>query len=427
MRETLRQRNFALLWCAGLISLTGDWLLLIALPIYVYTLTRSTVVTSTVFIVEFVPPVLFGSVAGVFVDRWDRRKTMVLASLLQAIALLPLVAVHSADRMWVVYVVSLVESVLAQFFTPAEQSLLPRLVGEEQLIAANSLTALNSNVARLVGAPLGGVVAGLLGLNGTVLLDAASFLVACALISAIAIPGPTRAPAPASSLESTTTLWTGVWLEWVAGLKVIRRNATVSGVFVLMAVQSIAQGLFLVLFVVFVSTMLHGGVAEMGWLRGVQAIGGLLGGVVVGALGNRIPASRLIAGGTMLFGLFDLAIWNAPLIVPAYATVAAVVLFVIVGLPGGAYFAGMTTLVQERVSDAYRGRVFGAFGTTSAFAQLAGMAMAGALGDRVGVLPLLDFQASLYLLAGLLALFLLHRTVTRTREAGAESSSEACA
>jgi len=414
---TLRQRDFALLWSAGLISLTGDWLLLIALPIYVYTLTRSAAVTSTVFLAEFLPQVLLGSVAGVFVDRWDRRRTMVIASVLQAIALLPLLAVHAPDRLWIVYVVSATESVLAQFFAPAEQALLPRLVGAERLVAANALAALNNNVARLVGAPLGGLVAGLFGLGGTVLLDAASFLCASLLIGTIAVA--TRVPTPpVSSLAvAAPAVWATVWRDWLGGLRVVRHDATVSTLFVLMAAQSLAQGLFVVLFVVFVSRVLHGGAVEMGWLRGVQAIGGLLGGVAVGAIGGRLPIARLIGLGAILFGLIDLAIWNAPAVVPADALAVAVALFTLVGLPGSGYLTGMTTLLQESVADTYRGRVFGAFNTTGALAQLGGMVLAGALGDRLGVLPLLNVQASVYLIAGILALVFLHETATGARSA----------
>lgn len=424
MLATLRHKNVALLWSAGLISLTGDWLLLIALPIYVYTLTHSTALTSVTFIVEALPSVLLGSVAGVFVDRWDRRRTMVAANLAQATGLLPLLAVRSADQLWLVYTVSVVEAILALFFAPAEQSLLPTLVDDERLVAANALSALNGNLARLAGAPLGGLVAGLLGLGGAVVLDAASFLLSSLLILAITISTteskvgqPDHAAATTAHIErvaaadssggSAANAWTGLWREWTAGLSLVRRGHTVSALFLIMAVQAMAQGLFLVLFIVFVEQVLRNGPAAIGLLRGVQAIGGLLGGLTVAALGRRLPMASLVGLGAILFGLIDLAIWNAPMLTPAYALPLTVALFILVGLPGAGMMSGATTLLQESVADAYRGRVFGAFATTSALAQLIGMAAAGALGDRLGVVPVLNGQAGLYLLAGLLALALL--------------------
>jgi MFS family permease len=101
----LRKRDFALLWFGGLISQIGDWLLSIGLPVYVYMRTGSTIQTSIMLITGFVPSLLLGSFAGVFVDRWDRRKTMLICNLLMALALLPLLFVHSGRDLWIVYTV----------------------------------------------------------------------------------------------------------------------------------------------------------------------------------------------------------------------------------------------------------------------------------------------------------------------------------
>src|SRR5215470_5438421 len=119
MLATLRQRNFGLLWFGGLISLAGDWMLNVALPIYVYTLTGSALATGGMLIARIIPNLLLGSVAGVFVDRWDRRHTMIVANLLMALALLPLLLVRSADWLWLVYLVAFVQATIAQFFRPA--------------------------------------------------------------------------------------------------------------------------------------------------------------------------------------------------------------------------------------------------------------------------------------------------------------------
>src|SRR5690349_13694535 len=80
MLATLRQRNFALLWFGGLISLAGDYMLYIALPLYIYNLTGSVLATSAMLIARLAPAIVFGSLAGVFVDRWDRRRTMIVAN-----------------------------------------------------------------------------------------------------------------------------------------------------------------------------------------------------------------------------------------------------------------------------------------------------------------------------------------------------------
>src|SRR5437879_3412621 len=123
MIATLRQRNFALLLSGALISQIGDWTLDIGLSIYVYILTGSALATSIALIVAFVPPLLFGSVAGVLVDRWDRRWTMIISNLLLACFLLPLLAVHARSSLWIIYIVLFVEACISQCEIPAGNAL----------------------------------------------------------------------------------------------------------------------------------------------------------------------------------------------------------------------------------------------------------------------------------------------------------------
>ena len=140
MFALLRQRNFGYIWIGGLVSLVGDWMLLTALPVYVYQLTGSTLATGAMLAARVVPRILLGSVAGVFVDRWDRRQTLIVANLLLAVGLLPLLLVSSGQELWLVYLIAFVQSAVAQFVTPALGALLPNLVAERELLRANSLT-----------------------------------------------------------------------------------------------------------------------------------------------------------------------------------------------------------------------------------------------------------------------------------------------
>ena len=142
MLSVLRKRDFALLWWGGLVSMLGNWLLSVALPIYVYQSTGSTLATATMFIAGAVPRVLFGTVAGVFVDRLERKRTMVVCNVLLALTLAPLLLVEASGAGWLIYVVAFVQSSVAQFFAPAENALLPTLVNKEHLASANALNAL---------------------------------------------------------------------------------------------------------------------------------------------------------------------------------------------------------------------------------------------------------------------------------------------
>ncbi len=288
-RSLLRNRNFGLVWASALVSDTGDWLLMIALPLYVFGVTGSAIDTSGVFLAELLPVLVLGPALGVLVDRFDHRRTMIFVNLAQALALLPLL-LASPDRLWIVWVVAAVEAALAATFTPAKQSLLPRLLAPDQLTRANSLLAMGDNVSRLIGAPLGGAVFALFGLPGVVLLDAASYLLSALLV----LLSRHRLPEQRSDQPRS-----GLIREVIDGWSAIRRSRPLAMVLGIETVASISQGMFLVLFVVYVVDVLHASDTEVGLLRGVQAIGGVLGGLLVGALARRLAPRTLLNVGNM--------------------------------------------------------------------------------------------------------------------------------
>jgi MFS family permease len=397
----LRGRNFALLWFAGLISYTGDWMLVVALPLTVYQMTGSALATGGVLIANKISSLLLGSVAGVFVDRWNRKRTMVVANLIRALLLLPLFAVDSADRIWIVYVASAALSAVGQFFRPAENALLPRLVGEEHLIPANALNSLNDNLSRLVGPALGGLVAAWIGLSGVVAADAASYLIAAVMIATIVVrTGPERPPledAPAVT-ETRATLWR----EWVAGLRLIRGNQVLCVVFGVFAVASLGEGVFQTAFWVYVDEALGGGTREAGWLLSAQAVGGLVGAVVIGAWGKTRPPIFLLGWGAIGLGLIDLVTFNYPAFLSGIWL--GLILMAVCGVPATAFGTGYTAAIQAETRDSYRGRVFGALLTPSALFMIGGAAIAGLATERLGAVAVLTIDSLGYVAGGAFAL-----------------------
>lgn len=429
MLTTLRQRNFSLLWLGGLISQTGDWLLQIGLPVYIYLLTGSALATSALFIVAFVPNIAFGSLAGVFVDRWNRRRTMLIGNLLMALGLLPLLLLHDKNSLWILYPVLFFESTVEQFTVPAQSALIPRLVSEEQLVTANSLNSVSSSVARLAGGALGGILFGLFGLRTTIWLDLVSFLFVAAMIWLIKLPSQAKsepeATANASNVEKTTSVlaaWRTLGSEWLEGLQLVARQSPLVILFLMLAAQSVGEGVFGIMLVIFVKQVLNGGSVVYGTLLGVQAVGSLLGGLVMGQFGKRLAPARLLGICACLFGLIDLLIIDLPLFVKGGVLLVGT-LFILVGIPGVGAVVSMQTLFQTIVEDRLLGRIFGALQTVSALMALLGMILAGLLGDRLGPVPLLNIQGSVYFLSGLLVLFTLSSLLLKRqgREASRES------
>ncbi|ANF31279.1 hypothetical protein A0130_06005 [Leifsonia xyli] len=402
-RSPLLRRDFALVWTAGLVSDTGDWLLMIALPLFALSATGSALGASTVFLVELVPMLLVGSFLGVLVDRWDHRRTIVVVALLQGVLLLPLLFA-SADRMGIVYAVAAVEAVLGAVINPARQAMIPQLVGGDQLARGNALIAVSDNLARLIGSPLGGLSFALWGLPGVVIADAASYLVTAGLV-ALSRPHPVAAPLDG---EAAATAEKRILREWVEGLALIARSATLRTLALIAALGGVAQGLFLVLFLVYVTQNLGAGDTGAGIIRGVQAIGGVLGGLVTGLIARRLGPRSMIGGGYLVFGMLSLLTWNlAPFTTALWIYCG---LFIAMGLPAVTTATGEITLVQTAVPPRALGRVIAAMTTVDGAAQAVGLLLGGLLADSHDIVPILDVQASLYLLCGVIAIIALRGT-----------------
>ncbi len=405
MLATLRNRNFSLLWLGGLISQSGNWLLLTALPFYVYELTGSALATSGLMMAYIAPGIVFGSVAGVFVDRWDRRRTMIGVSLAQAVVIPLLILVRSPEWLWLVYVVAFVESALGQFFGPAENALLPTLVGEEHLVSANSLNAMNDNLARMIGPALGGVLLGVLGFSSVIWADALSYLAAGLLIMLVSAPVRPARPQADPVAGRAASQWRQVWSEWLAGLRLVRHDQLLLALFGVIGFALFGDAILSAILVVFVQDGMGLGAVEFGWIMTARGVGGLLGGLLIAQFGARFKPVELVAGGLAISGLLILLMVNIPR------------LPVVMGLMvvGGPFFMGWIisgwTLLQTTTADEFRGRVFGAFGTTTTLLMFVGSGLAGLLADQIGASPLLNAAALIYILAGVVGWGILKRAV----------------
>ncbi|MGI5246395.1 MFS transporter [Dactylosporangium sp. CA-139066] len=397
-------RDFRLLLGAGLISLTGDWIMRVGLTYAVYALTGSTLASAGALLASLLPQFALSSFAGVFVDRWERRRVMVVTNLLLAAGLLPLLAVHDRSHVWIVYLVTAVQSGLGQFFVAAEAAVIPRLVEERHLVAANAFNGQARDVARLVGAAVGGLAAGLGGIPLLAVVDVVSFLSAAGLL--LLIRQTTRAGERAGRPH--------VLREWADGLRAAGAEPTLRVLLLFVVLTGTGEAIMGSLMAPFVRDVLHADAAAFGLIVAVQAGGGIAGGLAAAAVGSRVSPRRLVGYGALAFGALDLVLFLYPLVVDAWWP--ALVIMLVVGLPGAFMLAGLFTLFQTHSDDAYRGRIFGVFNAIEAAAMLVGALGAGVLGDRLGIVPVIAFQGVEYCLAGALVLLLLGSYRTATAE-----------
>lgn len=375
-----------------MVSVAGDWVLNAALPFYVYDETGSTMATAGMIVARLAPSVALGSVAGVFVDRWSRKRVLVWTNLLQAAVVTVLLVIPMTGSLWVVFLVAATQSVVSSFSSPAESALLPSLVGPDELLAANALNTLNNRLARLVGVPVGGLLLAYVGLEAIVIVDAVSFAAAALLIAPITAPSAPRVVAQASSS------WKSFRREWLEGLGLVRRDRTIALLFLVLGLMTFGGTMLDPLTVAWVRDVLDEGPQVFTWILTVHAASGILGSLLVGGVGQRFTPRDLIGWGSLAAGAALALRYNVPSLGLALAMSA------VAGLTSVASSTGVETLAMQSVRDELRGRVFGSLNATLSLLSLAGAAIGGVAAELVGLVPSLNIATGLIALAGIVVL-----------------------
>jgi MFS family permease len=181
----LRTRpDFARLWLAQVISLLGDWFGVIVLSAVVAEYSGgSGLAVSGFLLARFIPPLIVGPFAGVMVDRFNRKHLLIFSDISRAVAVALMVLANSPDRLWLIYLLTVVQFSLSAIFDPARSAILPSVLPRDQLVIGNTLSSVTWSVMLAVGAIIGGVVAAYLGTAAALLIDAATFVISAVLIA----------------------------------------------------------------------------------------------------------------------------------------------------------------------------------------------------------------------------------------------------
>lgn len=414
MLALLRERDFGLVWLAGLVSQLGRHAFELALTVHVYQLTNSALAAGAAWGASSLPSVLVGSLAGVFVDRWNRKRVMIASDLLRAALLLP--AIFLSSNLLLLYALAAALGTVKLFFTPAENALLPTLVGPERLMTANALNALNNQFGLLAGAAIGGTAYAALGFGGVLLIDAAAFLSSALLVRLVRADGRAQVQVGDGDLAAGVveggSAWGRMAHDWRTGLRVVRGDAALRVLFLTCVLVGVAEGVFVTLAISpLVLDVFQASEAQVGWIIAAQGVGGLCAGLVVGSLGHLLTRRGLLVGGMLGMGVCDFAIAHAHRLAgtgtPAVLTAMGVM--VVGGVPLVASTTAPQLVMQVQAADAVRGRVFGAYTSVTGIAMLVGFAAGGVLGDAVGIVEVLSAGALLRVLAGVFALLWMPR------------------
>jgi len=290
--------------------------------------------------------------------------------------------------------------------------MLPRLVSDANLTTANAVNGTMRNVARLVGASLGGIVIAVGGITVLAVVDAATFVVSAALIARIRADGrPLRAESEQAEVHVRPSRLRVLADEWRSGLRLAVSQPVLRVILIFTFIATAGEGIMGTLFVPFVRDVLHGSGEDYGVVVGVQAIGGVVGGLVAASLGQRVSPVRMFGVGCVVFGFIDLTMFLYPLV---YVAVwPAVVCMIVVGVPGSVLIAGYSTLLQRNTEDAFRGRVMGALGVVRGTAVVLGTVAAGFLGETLPIIAVISYQGVGYMTAGVVILIMLRAWVSQ--------------
>jgi predicted MFS family arabinose efflux permease len=400
----LRDRDVALVWAAGLISMTGNLAMFVALPVAVFDSTGSSWATAVTALAGAAPAVLVGQVAGVAADRVDRRRLLAAANVVMAVLTCAFL-VLPAGVWWPFAVVNLLVMSAAQFAGPAEHALVGDLVPPSRLGEGASLNALNNNIARLVGPALGGLVFSHLGFRATVALDAVTFLIAAALVGLVS-----RRRRVAEGPRSVTGAFVA---EWLVGASKIWSHPQLRSLVLLAAVVIFGEGAISALMAPFTREVLGGGAGLLGGMLAAQAIGGIAGAWWASRNADKRSPMQLLGGAAVASGLLLVVIFNYALFYPHQWP--AVVLTGVAGFPFAVLGAAQGYALQIYAPPELRGRVYSlSFGVLS-LAQLSGIAIAGLAAERWGPL-MINIDAAGYLVTGAVAVCLAHRREMRASE-----------
>ena len=340
-----RNPDFRRLYLASVISLGGDWFLLIALLGQVLTLTEQALMVAFVIAAQDLTYFLASPVAGVLVDRLDRRRLMIVCDIARAMLVLGFLLIQSEDQVWMLFVLLAATASFGAVFEPAASAALPNVVDERDLSTANALSGSLWGTMLAVGGALGGVVAGVFGRDAAIVVDSVSFVLSAILIVRVRRPFSERRSAPehrASVREDT-----------VETVRYARRDHRVLALLAVKFGWGIAGGV-LVLLPLLAIDRFHAGEIGLGMLmmaRGVGAlIGPFIGRAVIGPGDRRLFGA--IGGALAVFGVGYALLGLAPALVFAMGAV------LVAHVGGGAQWTLSSYGLQRIGPDRIRGRIF---------------------------------------------------------------------
>jgi MFS family permease len=372
-------RNFALLWGGQSISNIGDFVFSTTLVLWIATIIANgqpwaPLAVSGVLLATALPIFLIGPVAGVFVDRWDKRRTMLAMDAVRAIliALLLLVASGNMSATWqlgAIYGAVFLASACAQFFNPARFTLIGDLVEEPSRARASGLGQTTQSLASIIGPPIAAPLLFAFGVQWALIVNALSFVVSFLAILAV------RAPQSASSAAGVQH---GTFFQdFSAGLRFFVSNRVLVTILITVILVTLGIGALNALGIFFVTQNLHASANIYGFMDASFGVGAIAGALAASIFASKIGEIRVFWLGLMATGISILVLARMTSLAPGLALLGLAGLFV---APVNVVIGPLALHVTPRE---YLGRVSAVINPIQALASILSISLAGALASTV--------------------------------------------
>jgi DHA3 family macrolide efflux protein-like MFS transporter len=384
-----QNRSFSLLWLGQLVSTSGSALTSLAASILVYRLTGSALSVGLMLMATALPSVLIGLIAGVFVDRFNRKTILVAADLIRALLSFLIPWMIARNILWL-YAIILLSSAVGQFFDPAHESVLPEVASDEELAAANSLMAISGFGSTAIGFAASGMIAARYPIQWAFYLDALTFIFSAVCILLI--------PIGKLDVEGKTNVAT-VIKNLKGGGKYLLESPLLRSLFFLTIPVSIAFGLWNSLLLPFALRALKATTFQYGLQEGLTSVGFVVGSLLMAKLVGRLREGQWIVISFLGMGLVGVYYGLSS------GITAAIGLVMLSGFLNAPSAIARRLVVQRNTVREVRGRVTSTFFVVRDVVYLLGMAAAG-LADLFNVRAMVVASSVILVAAGALALFM---------------------
>jgi len=404
MFAVFRRRDFSLLWLAQLISTAGSSLTDLAAGIWVYRETGSALAVGLTLMATAVPSLVVGLLAGVYVDRHDRKRILVVTCLIQSVIVGFIALTVEMDSIVGLFVLILLNAGVKQFFDPAHDSLIPEMASDEELSSANAFLSIAAFGSTAIGFAGAGLLASTVGLTWAFILDAASFVICAVLISLMG-----RYPMPVPDEEASVAV---IIANLKVGIGTLFGTPVIRSLFIVGAFMFVAFGLWNVLLLPFSIQELKATEFEYGLQEGLTSVGFVAGSLLMARFARLLPEPAWIVVSLIGMGIAGIAYALSTEIGPA------ILLVTISGLLQPPSSVSRSVLLQRHTPREMRGRVFSAFYVMRDVIFLIGMAGAG-LADIVDIRLLIIVASSLLFVSAAFTLVAPGLGITTWRAASA--------